>query len=321
MKLKKKLITLIVLTVTLCVIGAAFAACSGTCKSGEHVYYYDSAAGETKCLINDDSVLPIKFEFDSARATAVVSGISDNFNLTDIVIPSAVQNGKTGKMFKVTGIAADAFSGCGRLASISFEDPLLITEIKSGTFANSGIKNFTVPENVTTVSGNAFYGCSSLTAVTFNGKLTEIGNRAFEGCFNLESVNIPASVTAIGMSAFKDCSALTTVNFDGGISLKTVAQFAFAGTAIAEIEIPAGVTAINSSAFKGCSVLERITVPDSLSALGSYAFDGCNSLNVIDFGGTLNEWNNMINDATQWNGNRTVTVEASDGNRVYKGTV
>ena len=52
--------------------------------------------------------------------------------------------------------------------------------------------------SVTTISGSAFYQCTSLTSVTIPSSVTTIDYDAFRLCESLTSVTIPTSVTTIG---------------------------------------------------------------------------------------------------------------------------
>lgn len=63
---------------------------------------------------------------------------------------------------------------------------------------------------VTSISYEAFSGCSGMTSITISNSVTNIGSYVFYGCSGLTSVTIPGSVTSIGPYAFYGCTALTT---------------------------------------------------------------------------------------------------------------
>jgi hypothetical protein len=72
---------------------------------------------------------------------------------------------------------------------------------------------------VTRISENAFYGCSSFTAITIPDSVTTIGYNAFYGCSSLTAITIPDSVTMIGHSTFAGCSALTKLILSPAVSI------------------------------------------------------------------------------------------------------
>ena len=103
----------------------------------------------------------------------------------------------------------------------------------SNAFAPSEYK---VSEGTEIIGDSAFFGCSSLIAVTVPGSVTAIGNDAFCYCDSLTAVTIPGSVTIIGDSAFSDCDSLNSIT------------------------IPDSVTAIGDDAFYNCNSLTVIFV-------------------------------------------------------------
>ena len=175
--------------------------------------------------------------------------------LTSITIPAGV-----------TRIEEAAFGGCSGLTSIVVDkenkyydsrnkcNAIIATE--SNTLV-SGCNNTTIPADVTSIGGYAFYDCSSLTSITIPADVTSIGGYAFYDCSSLTSITIPDSVTSIGGEAFVRCSGLTSIT------------------------IPDSVTSIGSEAFWGCSGLTSITLPASVTSIAGDAFGGCSSLTSI----------------------------------------
>ena len=139
-----------------------------------------------------------------------------------------------------------------------------------------------VDATVTTISGDAFTGCSDLTSVVISDGVTLISDYAFSGCTGLSSVSISESVTSIGFAAFGNCSSLTSVTIPGNVT--TIGSYAFQNcSSLASITISEGVTTINSDAFRGCTSLTEITIPESVTTIMQRVFDGCNSLETVYF--------------------------------------
>ena len=151
---------------------------------------------------------------------------SDCTALTSIEIPASVET-----------IEATAFKSCSSLTTVTFEKGSQLKTIGGGYSSDyyygafsdcKTLKAIEIPASVETIEASAFYGCSSLTTVTFEkgSQLKTIGgghySGAFYGCTALTSIEIPASVETIEATAFKGCSKLATVTFEKGSQLKTI---------------------------------------------------------------------------------------------------
>lgn len=161
----------------------------------------------------------------------------------------------------VISIGSGCFSNCKHLTKFegkyaSDDHRCLIINGELCYFAPAGLKEYTIPSNVTTIGAKAFF-CSDLINITIPNGVTSIGNGAFYGCSNLISITIPISAISIAASAFKYCKN------------------------IREISIPDNVISIKDSAFYGCLELTILTIGKNVEEIGSSAFYGCSKLTTI----------------------------------------
>ena len=127
----------------------------------------------------------------------------------------------------VTSIGAGAFDVCAGLESLTVDANNTVYDSRNNcnavieTGSNTliaGCKNTVIPNDVTTVGEDAFFGCTSLTSVTIPDSVMTIGNSAFEDCTSLESVTIPDSVTTIVDYAFSGCTSLASVTIPDSVT-------------------------------------------------------------------------------------------------------
>ena len=76
-----------------------------------------------------------------------------------------------------------------------------------------------IPDSVTSIGGDAIYGCYDLIHVDLGRGVNTIENYAFRHCTLLPSVVIPESVSSIKGGAFSGCYAMTSVYFRGNAPL------------------------------------------------------------------------------------------------------
>lgn len=160
-----------------------------------------------------------------------------------------------------------------------------------------------LPEDITTIGKETFWGCSSLVEVSNWDKLTKvtsIGQEAFKGCTQLENIYL-SSVTSIGISAFHSCKALTSVDLS---SVTSIGGSAFNSCeALTSVDL-CSVTSMGTHTFQYCSNLNSIgsfnsaltsipqdsfrgtkltsvTIPENVTSIGGYAFCDCNQLTSV----------------------------------------
>jgi hypothetical protein len=154
---------------------------------------------------------------------------------------------------------------------------------------------YTIPDNITSINYNAFYGCFSLTGILISESVTSIGASAFRDCTSLTNIFIPASVNSIGGAVFEGCSHLQTIDVDALNSTYSSSDgilfnkgqtelIRYPQTKIGSYNIPSSVIAIGSSAFHNCSYLTHVNIGASVSIFGEgvpFVFSGCTSLQEI----------------------------------------
>ena len=218
------------------------------------------AAGEVEYYLDNSTYVLFN------KATGMITGIRGP-SISEVILPEKIDG------FEVTGIADLAFM------VFSMEKVVL-------------------PNTVTSIGEDAFYGCRSLNEVTLSNTLTSIGATAFAGCTALENITFPESLTSIGVNAFNDTGlisvtipknvtsmdeafrgarSLTSVTLEEGVTAIGKSTFEYCPS-LWEVSIPASVVSIGDSAFQDCETLPSITIPASVKTIGKSAFENCWSL-------------------------------------------
>jgi fibronectin type 3 domain-containing protein/PKD repeat protein len=172
--------------------------------------------------------------------------------------------------------------------------PSEVTLIAASAFRNNtSVTSIVFPEGLSTISADAFYGCTGLTGeLVLPSTLTSIGSNAFYGCTGLTgSLTLPPNLATLGTGAFRDCTGLSgTLTLPA--SLPTVSSQAFYGCGnITAIAFSEGLLSIGSEAFTSCSSLGTLALPDSLDYIERSAFSYCYNLESVIFGSGLQRFN------------------------------
>ena len=80
--------------------------------------------------------------------------------------------------------------------------------IVEGDVLVHGIAGEPIPDTVTEIGEEAFFGCDALEEVVIPASVRKIGKEAFRCCSNMTQIVIPDSVIEIGDGAFDECDSL-----------------------------------------------------------------------------------------------------------------
>ena len=141
-----------------------------------------------------------------------------------------------------------------------------VTGIADGAFENQrDIQQVILPETVTVIGSNAFYGCTNLKKINLN-HVTSMGSGVFRQCAALQSVALGEGLRDVPEQAFMSCANLKAVTLPS--SVKELGKECFAQcTSLEALILPEGLTTIHAGALKKCP-LQTLHLPASLQQLG-----------------------------------------------------
>ncbi|MCD8066735.1 MAG: leucine-rich repeat protein [Oscillospiraceae bacterium] len=206
----------------------------------------------------------------------------------------------TGAMYKYQGNNAPWYELRESIATVVIGDG--VTSITENAFRGcSNLASIMIAGSVTDIGGGVFEGCTSLTNVVIPDGVSVIMGATFLNCSGLTSVTMPSSVTYIGAMAFAGCINLTSITIPDSVT--EISSYAFQSCRnLTSITIPNGVTVIDVGTFYNCSSLTNITIPDGVTTIYSDAFRGCSNLinitipdSVTFIGGAFNGCSSLTN--------------------------
>ena len=194
-----------------------------------------------------------------------------NSSIRSITIPQSLTSIKSKAFVGCKGLQILHLSDISSWCKCSIECPPFYESYRNYKcfvfLENSNILStgIIVPNEISTIGDNTFYGWNTIERFELPHNLKKIGISAFQNCSSLIAINIPESVTSLGISAFQGCSNLTSAN------------------------IPQNLATIDEKTFYLCTNLQSITIPESVKRIKSWAFDKCTNLMSVSLPMTLME--------------------------------
>jgi len=226
-------------------------------------------------------------EFNPDNTIATGKNMIVSMVVPDDSLSTALGNSSTTPIFRhfnflksiigtnITTLGAYAF--CNLTSLTEFELPMLTSISTDAFYGCTNLVMSSLPTGLISIGDYAFYNCNSLDLNSLPTGLISIGDRAFTNCTSLTLTSLPAGLTSIGESAFYGCTNLALTSLPTG--LISVGSSAFSNcTSLSMISLPAGITSINMTVFNGCTNLVQISLPAGLISIDNSAFGNCTNL-------------------------------------------
>lgn len=189
-------------------------------------------------------------------------------------------------------------------------DDYRVTKIADRAFSNKlTLKSITIPEGITSIGVEAFYGCIALNTINFNAiscTVPEVwifsgtkGRGVFSGAGSASAsgltVNFGDKVTVVPAYLFDTASVneyghtgaayayVTEVNFSDSVT-KIASRAFYNCKELQKVTIGNGVQSISPNAFWHCTAMKSLVCGDELTTISDEAFLGCTGLESVTFG-------------------------------------
>ena len=225
---------------------------------------------------------------------------------------SRLTNANFANCTKLQNIETHAFDGCTQLADFSIANCVNLKYIKDYAFQNcSNVATFVIPQSVSGVDSNTFYGWTASQSIYALGKTSDSDFTTTSGSsspgaswhglaivyyskaqWDVSAESNPNSVYAYfmepngastdtiralyvaGSGATKDFDNADHWKVDGGTDKRSFFH---------KIVVQDGVTSIGANMFSGCVAAKALEIGSDLQSVGSHAFYGCTLIPQADF--------------------------------------
>ena len=199
--------------------------------------------------------------------------------------------------------------------TLAIDVPAETGTIPAKYFADSDIRNYITPKNVTRINFGAFQNCENLERIILHDDIEYIASNAFKDCNSLEYISIPPKIKVLKSKLFEGCKNLKSVQLNAGLNI--IGDQVFEDCInLEEISIPNSVEHIYIDAFRGCKNLKQIKFGSGLKKIEADICLHCNNLKDVYYNGTISQWKNIDIDYLNYELFKCV-IHCTDGDHIY----
>ena len=196
-------------------------------------------------------------------------------------------------------IGSSMFSWSKTLVSIKLPSSAKVVGMSALSY-NPNLKDIFIPKNCQEIKFDAITNCDKLEIVHIPAQVNEIDGSNFSNCDRLISITVDfdnnyyESVDGVLFDKNREILikypiGLTYDTYTVPSGVRTIGEYAFAGSSLSSVILPEGLKEIGTSAFNRCQKLECIVLPNSVRTMGIWAFANCTSLSSVTLSEKLGE--------------------------------
>ena len=160
-------------------------------------------------------------------------------------------------------IGIHAFESCTSLQDIDLTGITTLTTLGYCAFNGcSQLKEFIMPNSVTTIAPYLFQNCSQMKKLIFSDAITDVRDYVCYNCSSLEEVHLPQNVKVIWHESFINTTSLRNIEFPA--SLEAIQYNAFENSGLESVELPITMLRLSTNAFRSNANLKNIVLPSHL---------------------------------------------------------